>query len=143
MRWSIIVIVCAVALGLTAAPAAAQTPSSGYYQDGYYYVPGGYVPDGATPYWPSNNETAYDYGVYAVAPGFGPYLRLGGEGGWNPNLGSTWNSYPPGDYWSDYGLPNPFYASLGYYAVPFWGRAYGYPLYRGSPFYGPGYGYWR
>ena len=124
MRRLILALALAGGLGLLAQPAAAQTGAScpGVYADGACYVGG---IDQATTYWPTNNETAYNYGVYAVAPGFGPYLRLGGEGGWNPNIGSTYNSYPPGDYYTDYGfptlvtpLPRPFVVRT-YYGVPY------------------------
>lgn len=91
----------ALLAGLLLAPAraAAQLPPGGYYADGAYYAPG----EPPSPV-PSQDETAYWRGVYAYAPGFGPYLRLGGESGWNPQLGSTYNAYPFGDYYSDYGL---------------------------------------
>ena len=75
----------ALALGSGVTAAAAQVPNGGYYSGGVYYAPS----TASDPYWPTNSETAYDYGVYAVAPGFGPYLRLGGESGWNPNIGTT------------------------------------------------------
>jgi hypothetical protein len=131
-------LIFALAVGLLAAsgaaPAAAQQqlPPGGYYTDGAYYAPAT-TPD---TYWPTNNETAYDYGVYAVAPGFGPYLRLGGEGGWNPNIGSTYNSYPPGNYYTDYGfpyiaVPSLPYISRGYYG---WGGANPLVCWPGYPF---------
>ncbi len=95
-----------VAMASTGAPAAAQTATCpGAFVDGACYVSGADV-TAPSPYWPINSETSYYYGPYAFAPGYGPYLRLGGEGGWNPNLGSTYNAYPPGDYWSDYGVPS-------------------------------------
>jgi len=97
----------ALALGSGVTAAAAQVPDGGYYSGGFYYTPS----TSSDPYWPTNRETAYDYGVYAVAPGYGPYLRLGGESGWNPNIGTTYNSYPGGNYYTDYGLP---YISGGY-----------------------------
>jgi hypothetical protein len=93
----------ALALGSGVTAVAAQVPSGGYYSGGFYYAPS----TGTDPYWPTNNETAYDYGVYAVAPGFGPYLRLGG-----------------GNYYTDYGLPYirggfPFgYPGAGYRTWP-------------------------
>src|SRR5829696_5451662 len=125
MRRLILAVTLAAAFAAAAHPAAAQTGAScpGVYADGACYVSGN--DQTATIYWPRNNETAYDYGVYAVAPGFGPYLRLGGESGWNPNIGSTYNSYPPGDYYTDYGfptlvtpLPRPFVVR-SYYGVPY------------------------
>ena len=104
MRRGILILALAAALGGTAQTAAAQTASCpGVFAGDACYVTGS--GDQATPYWPTNSETSYYYGPYAIAPGYGPYLRLGGEGGWNPNLGSTYNSYPPGDYYSDYGFP--------------------------------------
>jgi hypothetical protein len=102
----------AVALGGAGGAAEAQVPGGGYYSGGFYYAPD----TSGGPYWPTNNETAYDYGVYAVAPGYGPYLRLGGDSGWNPNIGTTYNSYPPGNYYTDYGLP--YYA---FPSFPYWG----------------------
>src|SRR5438045_5510583 len=91
MQKVILAVALACGLGAAAQPAAAQTGAScpGVYQDGACYVSstGQSSPDQATPYWPTNNETAYNYGVYAVAPGYGPYLRLGGESGWNPKIG--------------------------------------------------------
>ena len=43
----------------------------------------------------------------------------------NPNIGTTYNSYPPGDYYSDYGfptlvsaLPRPLVVR-SYYGVPY------------------------
>lgn len=123
-----------------AAPSVAAQSTGGYYADGYYYNTGSSVPPQSSPYWPTNTETAYDAGVYAYAPGFGPYLRLGGEGGWNPNLGSTFNAYPPGNYYTDYGAP--------YLAVPAapYGLPYGLRTYRGypvsfGPAWAPAYGY--
>ena len=96
----------ALAVAAVAQPAAAQSPGCpGIYRDGACYVVAADSDASATPYWPVNTETAYYYGPYAFAPGYGPYLQLGGEGGWNPNIGSTWNSYPPGDYYTDYGFP--------------------------------------
>jgi hypothetical protein len=117
MRLAIVTLAAALALAAGVSPAAAQVPSAGYYQDGFYYAPG------ATPdtYWPSNNETAYDYGVYAYAPGYGPYLRLGGESGWNPNIGTTYNSYPPGNYYTDYGMPYLAVPRVWPYAAPTYG----------------------
>lgn len=124
MRRLILAVAVACGLGAAARPAAAQTGVAcpGVYTDGACYVSS---TDPATPYWPTNNETAYNYGVYAVAPGFGPYLRLGGESGWNPNLGTTYNSYPPGDYYTDYGfptlvtaLPRPLVVRT-YYGIPY------------------------
>jgi hypothetical protein len=112
MRSVFLAAAMALALGGGATTAAAQVPSGGYYSGGIYYAPS--APN--DPYWPSNNETAYDYGVYAVAPGYGPYLRLGGESGWNPNIGSTYNSYPGGNYYTDYGLPYISYP-LGYFGA--------------------------
>jgi hypothetical protein len=113
--------------GLLLAPAraAAQLPPGGYYAGGAYYAPA----EPAAPV-PSQDETAYWRGVYAYAPGFGPYLRLGGESGWNPLLGSTYNAYPFGDYYSDYGLLPP----ARYYVVPV-----GVLVVRPWPRYGP----WR
>ena len=106
MRHTIVAIACALMAAGVARPAAAQNASCpGIYADGACYVAGGDGSPGGDPYWPTNTETAYTYGPYAFAPGYGPYLRLGGEGGWNPNIGSTYNSYPPGDYYSDYGFP--------------------------------------
>ena len=134
------VMLIAAAVGLAslagATGTAAQTPTAGgYYSGGAYYVP-----DGATTYWPRNNETAYYYGPYAYAPGYGPYLQLGGESGWDPNIGSTYNSYPPGNYYTDYGLPS---FGAGYYAVPQVVRVYrGWPAF-GVPAFIPRYGYWR
>ena len=96
-----VVLSCLLAL---ASPASAQLPPGGTFgPDGNYYVPGGVAAPINT-----QDETAYYRGVYAVAPGFGPYLRLGGESGWNPNIGSTYNAYPAGDYYTDYGLLSPF-----------------------------------
>jgi hypothetical protein len=133
MQRVLLAAVMALALGGGVSTAAAQVPNGGYYSGGFYYAPG----TSGDSYWPTNSETAYDYGVYAVAPGFGPYLRLGGESGWNPNIGTTYNSYPGGNYYTDYGLP---YIRVGY---PF-----GYPLsgYRTWPagslgFCQPGYPY--
>ena len=126
------------ALGLVAAasPVAAQTPGpTGYYADGAYYVF-----DEPTVYWPQNNETAYYRGPYAYAPGFGPYLQLGGEGGWNPYIGSTYNSYPPGDYWSDYAFP---YYRVSYYTPPLVRRTYFGLPFGELPYYLPGPVYWR
>ena len=116
MRRAMMALMAALTLSAGASVAAAQVPSGGYYQDGFYYTPG----TSADTYWPTNNETAYNYGVYAYAPGFGPYLRLGGESGWNPNIGTTYNSYPPGNYYTDYGMP--------YFAVPR-GLPYAWPVY--------------
>jgi hypothetical protein len=109
-----------------AQPAAAQNATCpGIYRDGACYVGTGESGPAADPYWPTNTETAYTVGPYAYAPGFGPYLRLGGEGGWNPNLGSTYNSYPPGDYYTDYGFP---YAAVRIIPSPLVVRTYyGYP----------------
>ncbi len=122
MRRALVIAGIALAWLAWAQPAAAQAPAAGgYYSGGYYYVPDGQ----ATTYWPTNNETAYYYGPYAVAPGFGPYLHLGGESGWNPNIGTTYNSYPPGNYYTDYGLP--------YIAVPR-GVPYAWPVYGVSPY---------
>jgi hypothetical protein len=122
-----VIIALAVTLGVTigVAPASAQVPAGGYYHDGAYYVPEAGAAPAPTTYWPTNNETAYNYGPYAFAPGYGPYLRLGGEGGWNPNIGSTYNAYPPGDYYTDYGFPYYAVATRGpfvvrsYYGVPY------------------------
>src|SRR5579884_2160834 len=110
MRRAIMALAAALTLSAGASVAAAQVPSGGYYQDGYYYAPGS-----SDTYYPSNNETAYDYGAYAFAPGYGPYLRLGGESGWDPNIGTTYNSYPPGNYYTDYGLP---YLAIARYPWP-------------------------
>jgi hypothetical protein len=124
MRRLIFALAVVCGLGASTPSVQAQTDATcpGVYADGACYVTG---TDQATPYWPTNNETAYNYGVYAVAPGFGPYLRLGGESGWNPNIGTTYNSYPPGDYYSDYGfptlaaaLPRPLVVR-SYYGVPY------------------------
>src|SRR5205814_553919 len=106
MQRILLATVMGLALGGGVSTAAAQVPNGGYYSGGFYYTPG----TSGDPYWPTNSETAYDYGVYAVAPGYGPYLRLGGESGWNPNIGTTYNSYPGGSYYADYGLP---YIRLG------------------------------
>ena len=119
-----------------AAGAAAQVPSGGYFSGGAYYVPD----PAASPYWPTNNETAYYYGPYAVAPGYGPYLRLGGESGWNPNIGTTYNAYPPGDYYTDY--------APGYVRVAAYPPLFVAPVYRGwpvsaVPFCWPGYPFCR
>jgi hypothetical protein len=128
MQRVLVALAIALTLGGWASGTAAQVPSGGYYSGGAYYAPS------ADPYWPTNNETAYDYGVYAYAPGFGPYLRLGGESGWNPNIGTTYNSYPPGNYYTDYGLPyigvpsNPFLARY-YRAWPGPTTAYCWPAY--------------
>lgn len=123
----------ALLFGMVAQTAHAQLPPGGYYADGAYYAPA--APGPATP---PQDETAYSYGVYAIAPGFGPYLRLGGESGWNPNIGSTYNAYPPGDYYSDYGLPPPGPYFYGYYDAPvIVGGGFG-------AYVAPGYGgYWR
>src|SRR6476661_4061788 len=121
MRRMILALALALLASSSASLASAQAPSGGYYADGYYYPPSGTT----DPYWPTNNETAYQYGPYAVAPGFGPYLRLGGDSGWDPNIGTTYNSYPPGDYYSDYGfptlvsaLPRPLVVR-SYYGMPY------------------------
>jgi hypothetical protein len=134
MRKLLTAVALVVVLSASYGVAAAQTlPPGGYYADGAYYT------DVApTTYWPTNNETAYYYGPYAVAPGYGPYLRLGGEGGWNPQIGSTYNAYPPGNYYTDYGFP--YYAAA--FPGPFVVRSY-----RGFP-YAAGYvnqlyPYWR
>jgi hypothetical protein len=111
MQRVLVAVLLSLGLMFPAVSAAAQAPSGGYYSGGYYYVPDSQ----ATPYWPTNNETAYYYGPYAVAPGYGPYLQLGGESGWNPNIGTTYNSYPPGDYYTDYGLP---YLAIARYPWP-------------------------
>ncbi|HLI27602.1 MAG TPA: hypothetical protein VKZ60_11050 [Chloroflexota bacterium] len=106
MRWWLSGLL-ALGLTLSGVPRAqAQLPPGGYYADGAYYAPAE-----AAPPVPAQEETAYWRGVYAYAPGFGPYLRLGGESGWNPNRGSTYNAYPFGDYATDYGLPPllPYY----------------------------------
>ena len=106
MRRLLLSVLLAGASALLAAEAHAQLPPGGYYADGAYYAPA----EPATPV-PSQDETAYWRGVYAYAPGFGPYLRLGGESSWNPGIGSTYNAYPAGDYFTDYGLPPlpPYY----------------------------------
>src|SRR5215207_9768554 len=108
-----LILAAALACGIAAAaqPVAAQDVTCpGVYADGACYVGGG-GGERSDPYWPTNTETAYNYGVYAFAPGYGPYLRLGGESGWNPNIGTTYNSYPGGNYYTDYGLP---YIRAGY-----------------------------
>src|SRR3954463_5585356 len=123
------ILAAAIACGLTtvALPAAAQSGAScpGVMTAGACYVSGTGQGTQSTPYWPTNNETAYDYGVYAFAPGFGPYLRLGGDSGWNPDIGTTYTSYPPGAYSSDYGfptlvsaLPRPLVVR-SYYGMPY------------------------
>ena len=127
MRAMILAVGLALALAGTAAPVAAQSLGCpGIYQDGACYVAGGDASAAASPYWPTNTETAYSVGPYAYAPGYGPYLRLGGEGGWNPNIGSTWNSYPPGDYYTDYGFP---YLAVATFPSPIVVRTY-----RGFPY---------
>lgn len=125
MKW-LALAVSMLALLAAARPAAAQNATCpGTFVDGACYVPGGGAGAG-DPYWPTNTETAYYYGPYAFAPGFGPYLRVGGEGGWNPNLGSTYNATLPGDYWSDYGFP---YLAVRFIPSPlvvrtYWGVPY-------------------
>jgi hypothetical protein len=140
MRTLIVGVALACGLALGTVPAAAQTTATcqGAYVDGSCYVGSGGGDSGST-YWPTNNETAYNYGVYAVAPGYGPYLRLGGESGWDPNIGTTYNSYPPGDYYSDYGfptlvspLPRPLVVRT-YYGVP----------YAAYPYCAPAFVPWR
>jgi hypothetical protein len=141
MRRVLAAALMAIALCGGASTAGAQAPASGgYYSGGAYYVPDRPPTGGADPYWPTNNETAYYYGPYAVAPGFGPYLRLGGESGWNPNIGTTYNSYPPGDYYTDYGFP---YLRVSYHDGPYVVRGYRGAPYPAVPYYGPVYPYWR
>ena len=128
MRGLVAAGVLGAVLAFASAPAHAQLPEGGYFANGAYYAPGP-APTPAS----SQDETAYARGVYAYAPGFGPYLRLGGESGWNPSLGSTYNAYPFGDYYSDYGLPSP---------IPYYAGWYGWAPYgAGAMRYGP-YPWW-
>ncbi len=125
--WRLIVAAAvATALGALAQPAAAQTATCmGVYQNGACYVAGGNG-DQNGPYWPTNNETAYYYGPYAVAPGYGPYLQLGGDSGWNPNIGTTYNGLPPADFYGSNAFPylavSPFPPPVvvqSYYGIPY------------------------
>ena len=140
MKHIILAVALVWGLGAAASPVAAQGASCpGVLVDGACYVDGG-GGERSDPYWPTNTETAYYYGPYAYAPGYGPYLRLGGESGWNPNIGSTYNSYPPGDYYSDDGFPP---RAVGLLPRPLVVRSYYGVPYSVSPCCPPGYVYWR
>jgi len=137
VRRAFIAALAFLALGVAAPGAWAQ--EGGYYSDGAYYVPGASARDPqSSTYWPTNNETAYYYGPYAFAPGYGPYLRVGGDSSWNPNIGTTHNAMPPGDYYTDYGFP---YLAVPAAPLPFVLRTYRGLPYGFGPAYIPAYGY--